>query len=73
MFGRVQVTSWKLAEASVEQGMKKGLVLGLGLWCLTLLSAIFRYIVEVSFIGGGNCNTQRKPPTCRQSLTNFIT
>jgi len=28
------------------------------------------YIVAVSFIGGG---TQRKPPTCRKSLTNFIT
>jgi hypothetical protein len=26
-----------------------------------------------SFIGGGNRNTQRKPPTCRRSLTNFIT
>jgi len=25
VFGRVQVTSWKLAEASVEQGMKKRL------------------------------------------------
>ena len=29
----------------------------------------FSYIVVVSFIGGGN---QRKPPTCRKSLTNFI-
>ena len=39
-----------------------------GLWCLAL-----RYIVAVSFIGGGNRNTQRKPPTCHKSLTNFIT
>jgi len=31
------------------------------------------YIVEVSFVGGGNRNTRRKPPTCRKSLTNFIT
>jgi hypothetical protein len=31
------------------------------------------YIVSVSFIGGGNRRTQRKPPTCRRSLTNFIT
>ena len=23
-----------------------------------------------SFIGGGNRNTRRKPPTCRKSLTN---
>jgi hypothetical protein len=33
----------------------------------------FSYIVEVSFIAGGNQKTQRKPPTCRKSLTNFIT
>jgi hypothetical protein len=31
------------------------------------------YIVAVSFIGGGNWRTLRKPPTCRKSLTNFIT
>jgi hypothetical protein len=30
-----------------------------------------RYIVAVSIIGGGNKSTQRKPPTCRKSLTNF--
>ena len=47
--------------------------LGFGLWCLTPLSTIFHYIVAVSFIGGGNQNTQRKPPTCRKSLTNTIT
>ena len=29
----------------------------------------FSYIVAVTLIGGGN---QRKPPTCRKSLTNFI-
>jgi hypothetical protein len=39
--------------------------------CLTPLSTIFHsYIVAVSFIGGGN---RRKPLTCRNSLTNFIT
>jgi hypothetical protein len=27
----------------------------------------------VSFIGGGNRSTQRKPPTCLKSLTNLIT
>jgi len=27
----------------------------------------------VSFIGGGNPRTRRKPPTCRKSRTNFIT
>jgi hypothetical protein len=25
----------------------------------------FSYIMAVSFIGGGNQSTQRKPPTCR--------
>ena len=34
---------------------------------------LFSYIVSVSFIGGGNWSTQRKPPTCYKSLTNFIT
>jgi DeoR/GlpR family transcriptional regulator of sugar metabolism len=33
----------------------------------------FSYIVAVSFIGGGNRMTRRKPPTCRKSLTNIIT
>jgi hypothetical protein len=27
----------------------------------------FSYIVAVSFIGGGNQSTRRKPPTCRES------
>jgi len=31
------------------------------------------YIVAVSFIGGGNRRTRRKPSTCCKSLTNFIT
>jgi len=29
--------------------------------------------VAVSFIDGGNRSIQRKPPTCRKSLTYFIT
>jgi len=33
----------------------------------------FCHIVAVSFIGGGNRSTLRKSPTCRMSLTNFIT
>jgi hypothetical protein len=35
------------------------------------LSTIVSHIVAVSFIGGGNQSTQRKPLTCK-SLTNFI-
>ena len=30
------------------------------------------YIIAVSFIGGGNRSTRRKPPTCLKLLTNFI-
>jgi hypothetical protein len=33
------------------------------------LSTIFSCIVAVSFIGGGNQSTGRKPPTCRKLLT----
>jgi len=33
----------------------------------------FSYIMPISFIGGGNRDTQRKPLTWRKSLTNFIT
>jgi hypothetical protein len=31
----------------------------------------FSYIVAVSFIGGGNRSTRRKPPTCRKSPTSL--
>jgi hypothetical protein len=42
------------------------------LFCL-YMQQYFNFIVAVSFIGGGNQSTQRKPPTCRNSLSNFIT
>jgi hypothetical protein len=32
----------------------------------------FKYIVGISFIGGGNRNDERKPWTCRKSLASFI-
>jgi hypothetical protein len=48
------------------------------LFCMTLqyvLSPWYKisYILAVSFIGGGNRSTRRKPSICRKSLTNFIT
>jgi hypothetical protein len=33
----------------------------------------FSFIAVISFIGGGNRSTGRKPQTCIKSLTNFIT
>ena len=43
--------------------------------CLIVLKRHFQqyfsYIMAVSFIGGGNRCTRRKPLTCRKSLTNF--
>jgi len=33
----------------------------------------FSIIVAVSFLGGGNRSTRRKPLTCYKSMTNFIT
>ena len=46
-------------------------------FCLMVFNATFNkyfsYIMVVSFIGGGNRSFRREPPTCRKSLTNFIT
>ena len=44
------------------------------LWCLTPLQQNFSYmyIMAVSFIGGGNWSTRRKPPTCCKSMTKLI-
>jgi hypothetical protein len=44
---------------------------GSWLWCLRHFQRYFSYLVVVSFIGGRNRSTQRQPPTCRISLTNF--
>ena len=52
-------------------GFKVGLGLAYGV--LRHFQQYFSYIVAVSFIGGGNRCTWRKPPTCHKSLTNFIT
>jgi hypothetical protein len=39
---------------------------------VTPRSTIFQLYRSCQF-GGGNRNTQRKPPTCRKSLTHFMT
>jgi len=41
--------------------------------CFNVITQYLHCIVEVRFIGGGNRSTLRKPPTCRKSLTIFIT
>jgi hypothetical protein len=46
---------------------------GSELWYLSHFQQYFSNIVVVSFIGGGNGNSQKRPPICRKSLTNFIT
>ena len=48
-------------------------LLGLELCCLTPLSTIFQLYRDGQFYCGGNWSTRRKSPTCRKSLTNFIT
>jgi hypothetical protein len=45
----------------------------LSLWDLNATFNNISYIATVSFIGGGNWSTWRKPPTSRKSLSNFIT
>ena len=51
------------------------LVYELELWCLLQLSTLFQLYRggHDSSIGGENRSAQRKPPTCRNSLTSIIT
>jgi hypothetical protein len=44
---------------------QKNTMFGFGLWCLTLISTIFKLYLAVSFIGGGN----RRPAEIHQPAT----
>ena len=46
---------------------------GLTIWGVMVFNTTFNNIMAVSFTGGGNLSTRRKPTTCHKSLTNFVT
>jgi hypothetical protein len=65
---------WRILYLSILKNLIKNIQVWFMVFnALMLLSTIFSYIVAVSFIGGGNRSTRRKPLTCHKSMTNFIT
>jgi len=64
-----------IVQSKINKNLAYMIPYGSGIWCLTPLSTIFQLYRggQVSFIDWGNRSTRRKPPTCRMSLTNFIT
>ena len=51
---------------------EKHYVTQLDIFVFAITNCYFSYVVAVGFISGGNRSTQRRPSTCRKSLTNFI-
>ena len=54
-----------------ELCLEKQFRLGFSYFVKRHFQQYFSYIVTVSFIGGGNRSTQRKPSTCHKPLTNI--
>ena len=73
--GQLQATWWesaKYAHCTLKDLFCRFWIgIGLGIWCLAPLSTLFQLYRAVSFNGGGNRSTWRKPQTCRKSLTSF--
>jgi len=63
----IQVEQKQLKYHELQPGAAEGFVCLLD-GVLRHFQQYFIYIVAVSFIGGGNRRTWRKPPTCRKSL-----
>ena len=64
--GMTAVISLQISQIPLVQTIY--MYMGFGFCYLTSISTIFKLNC-----GGGNRSTWRKPPTCRKSLTNFIT
>jgi hypothetical protein len=66
-------TFWPLQLSLLKKTIRKSINhIGLVYGVKRHFQQYFSYIVVVSFIGGGNRSTRRKPETCRKSLTNYM-
>ena len=64
---------WRTSEHPKHHSCQVLFKLGLAQVYSAYFQQYFSHIVAVSFIGGENRNTRRKPLICRKALTNFIT
>jgi hypothetical protein len=63
---------WDILESQHQNALKLILILLLRWRLFDLVQQYFSFIVEVSFIGGGNQNTWRKPPTFTNIKLNYL-